>query len=100
MRLRLLLLLALLLPSLAHAEPPRFELIYSQPVETDLKQPLRSPGELWPALFDGATKSIDIEQFYLAGDPGEALDSVPSFVTFEAALAIAFVELRLIEPER
>jgi len=71
-----LLFLAWLLPTLGHAEPPRFELIYSQPVETDLAQPLRAPGELWPALFDGAQKSIDIEQFYLASEAGEALEPV------------------------
>lgn len=73
---RWFLLLALLVPTVARAEPPRFELIYSQPVETALQQPLRAPTELWPALFEGAQKSIDIEQFYLASEPGEALEPV------------------------
>ena len=47
-------------------------------------------------LSDGTLRLLAL----ITLDPGEALDSVPSFVTFEAALAIAFVELRLIEPER
>lgn len=63
-------------PQQAFAEPPRFELIYTQPAETELAQPLRPPAPLWAAVFEGASKSIDIEQFYLAEQPGEVLDSV------------------------
>lgn len=60
----------------ATAEPPRFELIYTEPAETDLHQPLRPPAPLWAEVFAGASKTIDIEQFYLAEQPGEVLDSV------------------------
>lgn len=58
------------------AEPPRFELIYTQPLETDLAQPLRPPAPLWAEVFTGASKTIEIEQFYLAEQAGEALDPV------------------------
>ena len=60
----------------AYGEPPRFELIYTQPAETELAQPLRPPAPLWAAVFEGASKSVDIEQFYLAEQSGEALDPV------------------------
>lgn len=63
-------------PQTAVAEAPRFELIYTQPAETELSQPLRAPGPVWAEVFAGAAKSIDIEQFYLAEQPGEALDAV------------------------
>ena len=64
------------LPAIAAAEPPRFELIYTQPADTELAQPLRAPAPLWAAAFEGASQSIAIEQFYLAEQTGEALDAV------------------------
>jgi phosphatidylserine/phosphatidylglycerophosphate/cardiolipin synthase-like enzyme len=73
---RLLTVLGLLLALPLHAEPPRFELVYTQPAETTLQQPLRMPAPAWVGLFDGALKTIDIEQFYLAEKTGEALDPV------------------------
>ncbi len=60
----------------AQAEPPRFELIYTEPAETELHQPLRAPAPLWAEAFEGASKTIDIEQFYLAEQKGEVLDRV------------------------
>lgn len=63
-------------PVAARAEPPRFELVYTQPAETELAQPLRAPAPLWAEVFAAAGKTIDIEQFYLAEQPGEALDPV------------------------
>ena len=72
---RFLPILTLLLPALAWAEPAQFELLYSQPVETDLSQPLRSPEKAWPELFADAKKTIDIEEFYLAHQPAEALQA-------------------------
>ncbi|MBI5611240.1 MAG: phospholipase [Deltaproteobacteria bacterium] len=60
----------------AAAEPPRFELIYTEPAETELHQPLRPPAPLWAEVFARASKTIDIEQFYLAEQTGEALDGV------------------------
>lgn len=60
----------------ALADPPRFELIYTQPLETALAQPLRAPAPVWVELFATAQKTIDIEQFYIAEQKGEVLDSV------------------------
>lgn len=68
--------LLLLLPVEGWATPPRFELIYTQPIETTLVQPLRAPGPLWAEVFAGASRSIDIEQFYLADQKGQALEPV------------------------
>lgn len=69
-------LVACLLPCAVQAEPPRFELVYTQPAETTLQQPLRMPAPVWVGLFDSARRSIDVEQFYLAEKAGEALDPV------------------------
>ena len=73
---RLALLPGLILALPVWAELPRFELVYTQPAETTLQQPLRMPAPVWVGMFDGALKSIDVEQFYLAEQAGEALDPV------------------------
>ncbi|KPW34456.1 Phospholipase D protein [Pseudomonas coronafaciens pv. atropurpurea] len=74
------LIAALLLSSpLAHADfaIPGFELVHTVPVGTDLQTPdLRAPGDVWRELFDGATKRIDIEQFYVADQPGSVMNKV------------------------
>jgi phosphatidylserine/phosphatidylglycerophosphate/cardiolipin synthase-like enzyme len=59
------------------AQPP-IELVYTQPLQTALQQPLRPPTVVWPELLDAAKKRIDIEQFYIAHLAGEALDGVLS----------------------
>ncbi|MDM4764912.1 phospholipase D-like domain-containing protein [Pelomonas sp. SE-A7] len=76
-------LLALALASLAsfqaHADfaIPGFELVHTAPVETSLATPdLREPVGVWRQMFDGAKKEIAIAQFYVAGEPGEALDEL------------------------
>jgi len=54
---------------------PGFELIYSYPVETSLEEPdLRLAQDAWPAMFDAAKKTIDIEQFYITPSTGEPLE--------------------------
>ncbi len=54
---------------------PGFELVYSYPIETTLDEPdLRQASDAWPAMFDSATKTIDIEQFYITPSPGEPLE--------------------------
>ncbi|KPB52593.1 Phospholipase D family protein [Pseudomonas coronafaciens pv. oryzae] len=74
------LIAALLLSSpLAHADfaIPGFELVHTVPVGTDLQTPdLRAPGDVWRELFDGAAKRIDIEQFYVADQPGSVMNKV------------------------
>lgn len=76
---QLWLALALLLPSAAQArfEIPGFELVHNAPVETTLATPdLRGPVEVWCEMFRRARNRIDIEQFYIAGQTGEPLDTV------------------------
>lgn len=70
-------LLLALLSTAARAEfsVPGFELVYSYPVETSLEEPdLRLAQDAWPAMFDSAAKTIDIEQFYVTPSTGEPLE--------------------------
>ena len=74
---RLASLLLALLATSARAEfsVPGFELVYSYPVETTLAEPdLRLAQDVWPAMFDAAKKTIDIEQFYVTPSTGEPLE--------------------------
>jgi phosphatidylserine/phosphatidylglycerophosphate/cardiolipin synthase-like enzyme len=55
---------------------PGFELVYSYPVETALEEPdLRLAQDVWPAMFDSAAKTIDLEQFYVTPSTGEPLEA-------------------------
>lgn len=68
-----------LLPSGAQAQfrIPGFELIHNAPVETTLGSPdLRGPVEVWCEMFRNARRTIDMEQYYVAGQTGEPLDTV------------------------
>jgi phosphatidylserine/phosphatidylglycerophosphate/cardiolipin synthase-like enzyme len=59
------------------AAEPGFELVLSAPIETTLeRQDLRSPRVVWPELFDTAKRSIDLAEFYVADQKGEALEAV------------------------
>jgi len=69
--------LILLLAASARAEfsVPGYELIYSYPVETSLSEPdLRLAQDAWPAMFDSAARTIDLEQFYVTPSTGEPLE--------------------------
>ena len=75
---RLIPLVLALLTSAANAEfsVPGFELIYSYPVETTLSEPdLRLAQDAWPAMFDAAKQTIDIEEFYVTPSTGEPLEA-------------------------
>lgn len=53
------------------------ELVESVPLETSLDNTdIRNTLEVWLEMVNGATRSLDIEQFYVAEKPGEALDTV------------------------
>lgn len=68
-----------LLPSAAQAQfrIPGFELVHNAPVETTLGSPdIRGPVEVWCEMFRGARRTIDMEQYYVAGQTGEPLDTV------------------------
>jgi phosphatidylserine/phosphatidylglycerophosphate/cardiolipin synthase-like enzyme len=71
--------LALALHGAARAEfaIPGFELVHTAPRETALATPdLRDAALVWKEMFDGARRSIDFGQFYVAGQDGEALDDI------------------------
>ena len=73
----LLVLLLVAGQSGAQTPDPRFELVESIPVETALDNPLiRNTTEVWLELIRAARKTIDIEQFYVANQPGEALETI------------------------
>ncbi len=58
------------------AEPP-IGLVETRPVETALGNPtLPSALGTWTKLFEGARRTIDIEQFYLSTWPHESMDDV------------------------
>ncbi|KPW19823.1 Phospholipase D family protein [Pseudomonas cannabina pv. alisalensis] len=79
------LIAALLLGSpVAHADfaIPGFELVHTVPVGTDLHTPdLRAPGDVWRELFGAARERIDIEQFYVADQPGSVMGKVLESLT-------------------
>jgi phosphatidylserine/phosphatidylglycerophosphate/cardiolipin synthase-like enzyme len=53
------------------------ELVQTVPSETDLAVPgVRHAKEEWIRLIDESQKTIDIEQMYLDGEPGHAMDDV------------------------
>ncbi|GAA4763258.1 phospholipase D-like domain-containing protein [Stakelama sediminis] len=75
----LLTLFALLLPTpvLAQFTIPGFELVHNAPADTVLETPhIRDAGTVWVDMIDHAQHSIDLEQFYVSGKKGSALDRV------------------------
>ncbi|RMO80948.1 Phospholipase D [Pseudomonas syringae pv. philadelphi] len=61
---------------------PGFELVHTVPVGTELQTPdLRAPGDVWRELFNGARERIDIEQFYVADQPGSVMVKVLESLT-------------------
>lgn len=56
---------------------PGFELVHNAPVETSLATPdIREPVAVWCEMFGRAHRTIDLEQYYVAGQRGEPLDNV------------------------
>jgi phosphatidylserine/phosphatidylglycerophosphate/cardiolipin synthase-like enzyme len=59
------------------ASYPDFEIVESIPVETVLDNPdVRNTREVWLEMINGATRSLDIEQFYISNQAGEPLEEV------------------------
>ncbi|PEQ13426.1 phospholipase [Novosphingobium sp. PC22D] len=70
-------LAALPAPVCAEFSVPGFELVHNAPAETTLATPdLREPVAVWTEMIARARHDIAIEQFYVTGEPGEALDPV------------------------
>jgi phosphatidylserine/phosphatidylglycerophosphate/cardiolipin synthase-like enzyme len=77
---------------------PGFELVHTAPVETSLVTPdLRDPVQVWGEMFDAAQREIAIAQYYVAGEPGEALDGL--IARLEAAAARG-VKLRFLMEDK
>ncbi|MFO0631102.1 MAG: phospholipase D-like domain-containing protein [Polyangiales bacterium] len=71
------LVLSLCLAACAHAQPTRVEVAVTAPVETSLAEPsLRDTQAVWLAMIAGARRSLDVEQFYVSEQAGEALTPV------------------------
>ena len=72
------------LPAFAQFLIPGFELVHNAPAGTTLISPdLRDAATVWADMIDGAQHDIALEQFYVAGKKGEALD--PVIAALEAA---------------
>ena len=77
-RLKYVIMLGLLSVMAAAQNPCRdFEIVESIPVETVLDNPeIRNTAEVWIEMIQSARKTIDIEQFYISNQVGEALEPV------------------------
>lgn len=91
--------LLLALAGCAHTTPSaRVEVVVTSPVETTLAEPaLRDTQTAWIDLIARARRSIDLEQFYVSDQPGEAL--VPVLDALRAAVARG-VRLRVVVDRR
>lgn len=66
------------------------EIVESIPLETSLDNPdIRNTLEVWLEMLNGATRSLEIEQFYVADRPGEALDTVLRAIEHAAARGVS-----------
>jgi phosphatidylserine/phosphatidylglycerophosphate/cardiolipin synthase-like enzyme len=73
---------------------PDFEVVESIPKETVLDNPgVRNTHEVWLEMIGSAAKSIDLEQFYVSSQKGEALDDILSALV---AAANRGVQIRFI----
>lgn len=78
--------------------PARIEVVVTAPVETTLAEPaLRDTQTAWIDLVAHAQHTIDLEQFYVSDQPGEAL--VPVLDALRAAVARG-VRLRVVVDRR
>jgi len=75
-----------------------FEIVESIPVETTLDNPdIRNTFDVWLEMISDAQSTIDIEQFYISNEKGEALE--PIIRAIEKA-ADRGVEVRIIAEEK
>ncbi len=57
-------------------QPPDFELVESQPIETALDTELPDTFGVWFEMIAHARRSIDLAQFYASNAPGSRLDQI------------------------
>jgi HKD family nuclease len=61
--------------------PAEFEVVTTIPVETTIDGAgTRPAAAVWPEMIDGARRTLDIAEFYLANEAGDALDPVVAAV--------------------
>jgi phosphatidylserine/phosphatidylglycerophosphate/cardiolipin synthase-like enzyme len=75
---KILLSAAIVLAALpAISAPPDFEIVTSTPVETSISHAgTLTAAAVWPEMVGGARHTLDIAEFYLADQRGEALEPV------------------------
>ena len=82
----------LLFPALAaFAQFPTraFEIVESIPLETTLDNPdIRNTPEVWAEMISAAQHSLNIEQFYIANLPGQALEPIITRIEKTAARGV------------
>jgi phosphatidylserine/phosphatidylglycerophosphate/cardiolipin synthase-like enzyme len=82
----------------AHAAPSDLELVESSPVETTLDHAdIADARDVWPEMVKGATRTLDLAQFYVSNAPGSRLE--PVLQALEAA-ADRGVKVRLLAEEK
>jgi phosphatidylserine/phosphatidylglycerophosphate/cardiolipin synthase-like enzyme len=92
-----LLILCTLLAALGQSQP-QFELVESIPIETTLDNPdIRNTQEVWLEMIRSAKRTLDIEQFYIANQPGEPLEDIIQAIEAAAKRGVA---VRLIADKR
>ncbi|PIS27903.1 MAG: hypothetical protein COT43_08155 [Candidatus Marinimicrobia bacterium CG08_land_8_20_14_0_20_45_22] len=77
----------LILKSSVYSQIPfsDFEIVESIPIGTVLDNPeIRNTTPVWLELIGSAKKSLDVEQFYIANQPGEPLDTVLTAIVHAA----------------
>lgn len=85
-------------PSSAASAEPELVLVESSPVETTLDHAdIPDAWRVWPEMIGAATRTLDIEQFYVSNAPGSRLE--PVIQAIEAAAARG-VRVRLIVDEK
>jgi phosphatidylserine/phosphatidylglycerophosphate/cardiolipin synthase-like enzyme len=80
------------------AAPPDLVLVESSPVETTLDHAdIPDAHVVWPEMVNGATKTVDVAQFYVSNAPGSRLE--PVIQALEAA-ADRGVKVRVLAEEK
>jgi phosphatidylserine/phosphatidylglycerophosphate/cardiolipin synthase-like enzyme len=80
------------------AGPPDLVLVESSPVETTLDHAdIPDARDVWPEMVNGATRTLDLAQFYVSNAPGSRLE--PVLQALEAA-ADRGVKVRLLAEEK
>jgi phosphatidylserine/phosphatidylglycerophosphate/cardiolipin synthase-like enzyme len=87
----LLALLPLACASPRAAEPTgRVDLVESAPIETNLDHPdIPDAFEVWPAMIQGATRTLDVAEFYMSNAPNSLLEPVLAAVEAAAHRGVA-----------